>query len=48
MFKFVVFFFGLISITQNLVLLLGPCVDRGPKSPNLIFQWNLFSHPSQF
>jgi hypothetical protein len=46
MFKFVVFFLDLISITQILVLLLGPCVDRGPKSPSLNFQWNFFSHPS--
>jgi hypothetical protein len=36
MFKFVVFFLDLISIIQILVLLLGPYVDRGPKSPRFL------------
>jgi len=47
-FRFFVFFLDLIFVIRILVLLLGPHVDRGPKSPNLIFQWKSFWHPTQF
>jgi hypothetical protein len=46
--RFVDFFPNFISIIRIFILLLGPCVDKGPKSPNFIFQLKFFSHPSQF
>lgn len=45
---FIDFFPNFISIIQILVLLLGPYVDKRPKSPNLILQWNYFTHLNQF